>query len=1309
MKGVGATVIPLYGRNRDGADGTRASKPRRRESPRLGRGDLPLLSNAASVPVASKSSAAVKRNVAAGFRIVVAARIRPFTEVEVRQWRQERRETAEELEGATAARTGGMCSSSRQPPGPEPRSLSATVPASTMYTGAPASPEFVGAPPEGPQASLSVDRVPLPVVEVESDGRTIVLLNPQRLLTDANATAPVRSAFTYDYVYSSFTPRVGLDPRLTGNLALPSSSAQRASDDASYVIADAAKDASPKRAWRPQLSIDTPEQDGLAEAEQVAIYEQLAIPLVGAALQGYNTCMFAYGQTGSGKTYTMMGTARHPGLIPRLCELLFAQVATRNTEAHEGSAASPSPRAAAVVLRISYMEIYNEQVRDLLKQRPKNAILRYRSRFDRRDVESSEYRTLKVRHHPSQGIYVEGLTSVPVSTWAECEEFLQTGNALRTQCSTAMNAKSSRSHAIFQFEVTQREDTGGRVRGREVALEKFSKINLVDLAGSERNAQSRTTGKHLAEANSINASLSTLRRVLEGLVSNCSSNPQALTGGGKNKKNAVIPYRESLLTYVLSDILGGNSLTVMCANVSPGVWNIGETESTLRYATLARGVVNHARLNEAPTARIIREMREQIQRMQEALRKAPNPVHVAELKEGILLSEQLLREMREREDTYELRLQSSEAQQEELRKALASHQAGEAHWRAEAQRQQEELKSLRAALVAATAGSTAADAPKDEESAKSKSCASRPRRLSSVNTPHRLPRLSRGADISRPMATPALSVSADGHSNAGDNLGATWSPARTRQQKQKQSAGRHSSLARSDGGGERSTAAASAVATDLRPSDWSDLKPPEARGTPLAFTNILETTSLYEAVLPGHRGGSAVSASCKARRESCRLSLTGAPHQQLMAKRLPGQSPHPPSQKPQRLCSSHVAFIRRPLRKRHEGTSAAPPTTSTTTEEAAMTPFTAVQHSEPNVQHRGGGGAVAGDDELDEAPSFYQTVTYLTIAESVMEDSRSVSASSYAVLLKEGGEDDKAARDASHRVCEQRPCPKHLPRCSDVPQLDSDAEEVYQSQSTRETLQQKRAGPAQSSCCSLEEALEMERQASTPLSSRWPANSPRIAEARQARAARDRRRSSVTAGSLPEETSRATLGIFRKHGSGCRMANAAHQPSSLLPSLPQQQQAKIDDRQALLLQPAGAPRAAAPPIEDEIECENENTQADTDVDLSRRCEGEGGNDDGDMDSGGAIPLDGLTGTMPADSARVHSGRYPPYPTVEAAAENAVTSTAAASAPSQKHVLFKSIGLKPKQSERTDVNTSGSTPSCDRHYSTVDALSMPAYW
>ncbi|KAG5483187.1 hypothetical protein CUR178_04765 [Leishmania enriettii] len=1233
MKGVGATVIPLYGSNRDGVDGTRARKPRRQESPRVGRGDLPLVSNAASVPVASKSSAAVKCNVAAGFRIVVAARIRPFTEVEVRQWRQERCATAEELEGATAARTGGRCSSSRQPPGPEPRSLNATVLASTIHAGAPAPPELVGVLPGDPQASLSVDSVPLPVVEVESDGRTIVLLDPQRLMTDANAKVPVRSAFTYDYVYSSFTRRAGLDPHLAGNLPLPSASEHPASDDASYVIADAVEDASPKRAWRPQLSIDTPEQDGLAEAEQVAIYEQLAIPLVGAALQGYNTCMFAYGQTGSGKTYTMMGTARHPGLIPRLCELLFAQVATRNAEAREGSAASPLPRAAAVVLRISYMEIYNEQVRDLLKQRPKNAILRYRSRFDRRDVEGSEYRTLKVRHHPSQGIYVEGLTSVPVSTWAECEEFLQTGNALRTQCSTAVNAKSSRSHAIFQFEVTQCEDTGGRVRGREVTLETFSKINLVDLAGSERNARSRTTGKHLAEANSINTSLSTLRRVLEGLVSNCSSNSQALTGGGKNKKSAVIPYRESLLTYVLSDILGGNSLTVMCANVSPGVWNIGETESTLRYATLARGVVNHARLNEAPTARIIREMREQIRRMQEALQKAPNPVHVAELKEGILLSEQLLREMREREDMYELRLQNSEAQQEELRKALASHQAGEARWRAQAQRQQEELESLRAALVAATAGHTAADAPKDEESGKSKSRVSRPRRLSSLDTPHRFPRLSRGADINRPTATPALSVFADGHSNAGDNVSATWSPARTRtrQQQQKQSAGRHSDLARNDRGGEGSTAAASAVVTDLRPSDWSDLKPPEARGIPLAITSILETASLYEAVLPGHRGGSAVGASCKAPRESFRLSPTVAPHQQPKAKRLPGQSPHPPSQKPQRLCSSHVAFIRRPLRKQHEGTSATPPTTSTTSVEAAMTPFTVARHSEPNVQHRGGGGAVAGDDDLGEVPSFYQTVTYLTIAESVMEDSRSVSASSHAVLLKEGGEDDKAARDASHRVGEQRPCPKHLPRCSDVPQLDSDAEEVYQSQSTREKLQPKRAGPAQSSCCDLEEALEIERQASTPLSSRWPANSPRIAEARQARAARDRRRSSVTASSLPEPTSRASLGMSRKYGSG------------------------------------------------------------------------------DMDSGGAYPLDGLTGTMPADSARGHSGHCPPYPTVEAAAENAVTSTAAALAPSLKHVLSKSIALKPKQNERTDVNTSGSTPSRDRRYSTVDALSMPAYW
>ncbi|KAG5483326.1 hypothetical protein LSCM1_04873 [Leishmania martiniquensis] len=1303
MKDVGVTISPLYSDHPDASGGTGARKPRRREPLPLGRDDLPLVPNDTSVTVASKSAAAAKRDVAADFRIVVAARIRPFTEAEVRQWRQERRAAAEELEGATAARNGGPRSSSRQPLGSEQRSLSATVLASASQAGATASTELAGVPPYGPQASLNVDSMPLPAVEVESDGRTIVLLDRHRLSANGSATAPVRSAFTYDYVYSSFTPRVMLDARLTGSLALPSASVQRASGGAPYIIADETEDGAPHRAWRsPPSMMPTPEQEGLAEAEQVAIYEQLAIPLVDAALQGYNTCMFAYGQTGSGKTYTMMGTARHPGLIPRLCQLLFARVAMRNAEAHEGSAAAPAARAAAVVLQISYMEIYNEQVRDLLKQRPKNAILRYRSRFDRKDVESDEYRTLKVRHHPSQGIYVEGLTCVPVSTWAECEELLQAGNALRTQCSTAMNANSSRSHAIFQFQVTQREGTGGRVRGREVALETFSKINLVDLAGSERNTQSKATGKHLAEANSINASLSTLRRVLDGLVNNCNRagserSTQALTGGGKGKKGAVIPYRESLLTYVLSDNLGGNSFTVMCANVSPGASNIGETESTLRYATLARGVVNHARLNEAPASRIIREMREQMQLMQEALRRAPNPIHVAELKEGILLSEQLLREMREREDKYELRLQSSEAQKEALRKAVARHQAAEAYWRAEAQRQQEELISVRTALGAMTAGRAAADAASHEGDAKAMSWASGPRRLSPLDTSLRLPWLSRGTEANGPTVSPALSFSAE-HCSAGDTVGATWSPARAKEKKH--STEKHLSLAGSDSGGAPFTGAVATVgATDLR------------------SPRLRETTHLSGAVPPHHRGGSSAGSPCTTHRESDPLPPAGAPQQQQhKAKRAP--------QKPQRLRSSHMAPSRRPRPTQNEGDAAEPPPTRVTAEGAAEVFFAAAGQTAASVQHDGGGGAAATNANLDDAPSFYQTVTYLGLGGGVMEESSSVSASSCTVLLQECGEGDKSLRGGHHRSGKQRPDPERLPRCSGVPQLQSDAVGVHQQQpqqSTRETLQQRHVGPAQRCGGGLDEKPEMERQASTPMSSRWPMNSPWIGAARQAEAARDCRRRSVTADSSPSQTAKAGHGMPYKHRKDHEMVSEVRRSSSFPQLLPPQQQAnsgganvgaaaKADVREYELLQPTGAPQAAAIRAEKEGDGEVQCMQAEHDVDLSRRYGGESSDEDGDRASGAANQFECLTDAMPADGASGHPGRYPHYPTAEAATEGAVVSAAAdTTAPSLDHALLSSIGRNLKQNGRANTDTSGPTPSRDRHYFTVKSLNSPAYW
>ncbi|CBZ24943.1 putative kinesin [Leishmania mexicana MHOM/GT/2001/U1103] len=1252
MNDVGGTSSPLYGNDGNGISSISVSQSLRQD-------DLPLLPNARPVAAASKSVGPVRRDMATGFRIVVAARIRPFTELEMHQWRQEGRAAAEERGDAAAGRKGSTRSASRQPFGPEHRSLNATLLVSTTHAGTTPSQELRGVPPDVSPASPNVDGVPLPVVEVESNGRTIVLLDPQRSSLDTKATAPVRNAFTYDYVYSSFTPRVELDSRLTGGLALSSTSVPRAAGGEPYIIDNTTEGASPTCASWPQLSAHTPEQERQAEAEQVAIYEQLAIPLVDAALQGYNTCMFAYGQTGSGKTYTMMGTAQHPGLIPRLCQLLLSQVAMLNAKVHGGCAASPSTRTAAVVLQLSYMEIYNEQVRDLLTQRPKNAILRYRSRFDKKDMESGEFRTLKVRHHPSQGVYVEGLTTVPVSTWAECEAFLQHGNALRTQYSTAMNAKSSRSHAIFQLQVTRREDTGGRVRGREVALEACSKINLVDLAGSERNAQSKTTGKHLAEANSINASLSTLRRVLDGLVNNCGScNPQALTGGGKAKKSAVIPYRESLLTYVLSDNLGGNSLTVMCANVSPSASNISETESTLRYATLARSVVNHARLNEAPTALIIREMREQIKAMQEELRKAPNPAHVAELTEGILLSEQLLREMRGREKKYELQLQSSEAQQEKLRKAVASHQAGEAYWRAEAQRQQEESESLRSALVAMTTGSTAADAFGDTK-ARSTGRASKPCRVTPPDLSLRLPQLNQGTDANGARAAPTLRFSADDRCHDGEATSSARSPSKT---KKKHSAKRHMGLTRGDGGIRRDTAAAYAAAGILYSPGASKRKPSVARGTPLSLMDLRENKCLPGAVLPHLRGGSSASAPCKARRENSRPPPEGMPQplsRRSLSREWSQRFPHPPSQHPQRRRCSNRAPIRRPLlavtppSKQNKG-DLSKLTAGITKEEAPEMPYTPAGCSGLSALHNGGSGAVAKDSDLDEAPSFYQTVTYLTAEGAALDGSSSVATSSRALSLTEGGENDQVVCAAVSSTGRQRPSQQRKPRCLDVLQLQNVAL-VLQQQQHADTPQSRSSGAVDEDC--------------------------RLSPSPQ----------------LPPQQQQAS------NGGGGNVREAA----------------KVDVRKTMHQQPAALLPAGE---ESDDECRYVQISDDND-DLKHTFERESdgdvaptashprtfsSDDDAGIESGCSV-FEGLTDTMPADSSRVYLGHHLPYSTVAAAVESAVASAAAAVAPSPEHALSSSVGRKLKQHGRAQIHASGSSPSCDHHYSTVGALSPQSYW
>lgn len=502
------------------------------------------------------------------FSIFVAARVRPFNKREVEEHRETQRRKNGVVQPLSPLERAQMHLSRHQQ-----RCLFG--PTAGMQQG-----EHEGA---GTAGSDFED--PVPIVDLEDDTTL--------LLRDSANPGVARGAFSFDCVFSCFAPSVEIDDDegCGGYASLNFQTAGHLLEDGNFIAG------APVLGAGMELS---PSQESLAEAEQRLIYNTLGRPLIECALVGYNACIFAYGQTGSGKTYTMLGSQNHVGIIPRLCHDLFRRI-DEELRANAGK-----KRCSTIRVTMSCMEIYNENVKDLLRQRPKNAVLHYNSRFDRKEVDHEEYQALKVRQHPQRGLFVEGLSTVAVSSWEECKAFLMLGSQLRTQANTRMNEVSSRSHAIFQFVVTRSESMGTRVRGLEVTNDRISKINLVDLAGSERNAS--TSAKHMAEANSINTSLATLRRVIDGLVS--------------KKKNVVIPYRESLLTYVLSDNFGGNSKTVMCANVSPYEQNLNETESTLRYATLTRSVRNRIKINESPSAKVIRELKGRIKQLQDELSAA---------------------------------------------------------------------------------------------------------------------------------------------------------------------------------------------------------------------------------------------------------------------------------------------------------------------------------------------------------------------------------------------------------------------------------------------------------------------------------------------------------------------------------------------------------------------------------------------------------------------------------------------------------------------------------------------------------------
>ena len=306
-------------------------------------------------------------------------------------------------------------------------------------------------------------------------------------------------------------------------------------------------------------------------AGQSNLFEDLGKPLLDNAFQGYNNCIFAYGQTGSGKSYSMMGYGKEIGIIPMICQDMFRRIGEMQSD-----------KSLRCTVEVSYLEIYNERVRDLLNPSTKG--------------------NLKVREHPSTGPYVEDLAKLAVSSFQEIENLMDEGNKARTVAATNMNETSSRSHAVFTLMLTQKRydpDT-------KMEMEKVAKISLVDLAGSERATSTGATGARLKEGAEINRSLSTLGRVIAALAD--LSTGKKRKGGGHGQ----VPYRDSVLTWLLKDSLGGNSMTAMIAAISPADINYDETLSTLRYADSAKRIKNHAVINEDANARMIRELKEEL-------------------------------------------------------------------------------------------------------------------------------------------------------------------------------------------------------------------------------------------------------------------------------------------------------------------------------------------------------------------------------------------------------------------------------------------------------------------------------------------------------------------------------------------------------------------------------------------------------------------------------------------------------------------------------------------------------------------------
>uniref|UniRef100_A0A8C4QFA1 Kinesin-like protein n=1 Tax=Eptatretus burgeri TaxID=7764 RepID=A0A8C4QFA1_EPTBU len=289
-------------------------------------------------------------------------------------------------------------------------------------------------------------------------------------------------------------------------------------------------------------------------SRQADLYDETFRPLVDSVLQGFNGTIFAYGQTGTGKTYTMEGVRMDPerrGVIPSSFEHIFTHISRSQNQQY--------------LVRASYLEIYQEEIRDLLSK--------------------DQGHRLELKERPDTGVYVKDLSSFVTKSVREIEHVMTVGNQNRSVGATNMNDDLT-------------PDAEGHIR--------VGKLNLVDLAGSERQAKTGAQGERLKEATKINLSLSALGNVISALVDGRSSH---------------VPYRDSKLTRLLQDSLGGNAKTVMVANIGPASYNYEESLTTLRYANRAKNIKNKPRINEDPKDALLREFQEEIARLREQLER----------------------------------------------------------------------------------------------------------------------------------------------------------------------------------------------------------------------------------------------------------------------------------------------------------------------------------------------------------------------------------------------------------------------------------------------------------------------------------------------------------------------------------------------------------------------------------------------------------------------------------------------------------------------------------------------------------------